>query len=80
MAMKFLINENKMQAMVKAETAQTTLAAAKLAESKLKNAQNNNGARKAVVNEGEIVQRVAFSPWEALVQAIIFSNEAAYVN
>jgi hypothetical protein len=80
MAMKFLINENKMQAMVKAETAQTTLAAAKLAESKLKNAQNNNGARKAVLNEGEIVQRVAFSPWEALVQAIIFSNEAAYVN
>ena len=28
----------------------------------------------------ELVKRVAFSPWEALVQAIMFSNEAAYVN
>ena len=80
MAMKFLINENKFQAAVKSETAQTTAAAAKLAEAALKRAQNNNGAKKAILNEGELVQRVTFSPWEALVQAIIFSNEAAYVN
>ena len=78
--MKFLINENKLQSSVKSETAQTTAAAAKLAEAALKRAQNNNGAKKAILNEGELVQRVTFSPWEALVQAIMFSNEAAYVN
>jgi hypothetical protein len=80
MAMKFLITENKLQSAVKSETAQTTAAAAKLAEAAFKRAQNNNGAKKAILNEGELVQRVTFSPWEALVQAIIFSNEAAYVN
>lgn len=80
MAMKFLITENKFQSAVKSETAQTTAAAAKLAEAALKRAQNNNGAKKAILNEGELVQRVTFSPWEALVQAIMFSNEAAYVN
>jgi len=80
MAMKFLITENKFQSAVKSETAQTTAAAAKLAEAAFKRAQNNNGAKKAILNEGELVQRVTFSPWEALVQAIMFSNEAAYVN
>ncbi|MEI7773575.1 MAG: PSD1 and planctomycete cytochrome C domain-containing protein [Verrucomicrobiota bacterium] len=80
MAMKFLVTENKFQSAVKSETAQTTAAAAKLAEAAFKRAQNNNGAKKAILNEGELVQRVTFSPWEALVQAIMFSNEAAYVN
>ena len=80
MAMKFLVNENKMQSAVKSQTAQTTLAATKMAEATLKKAQNNNGTKKAILNEGELVQRVTFSPWEALVQAIMFSNEAAYVN
>ena len=148
MALKFLVNENKFQAAVKAATAEINKEATKLATDKLRSQQNNNGARKAVVNDGEfdgtnvtttkgsvvvtnvlnagelhvgaivsgqgiangsviasiagttvtlskpatasstsasvraaeMVQRVTFSPWEALVQAIIFSNEAAYVN
>jgi hypothetical protein len=148
MALAFLVNENKFQSSVKAATAEINKEAAKIAASKLKAQQSNNGGKKAVLNDGEfegpnvtltkgtnivtnvlnvpdlhvgaavsgqgippgtvivsaigttvtlsnkaiagsttaslraadIVQRVTFSPWEALVQAIMFSNEAAYVN
>lgn len=148
MAIKFLVNENKFQASVKAATTDINKEAAKLAANKIKAAENNNGGRKAVLNDtefdgpnvtinkgsnivmnvmnaselqvggmvtgpgipdgtvisgvsgtmvnlsnkatasstnaslrvAEMVQRVAFSPWEALVQAIMFCNEAAYVN
>ncbi|MEI6871662.1 MAG: DUF1549 and DUF1553 domain-containing protein, partial [Verrucomicrobiota bacterium] len=80
MAKAFLISENKLQAQVRSDSAQIAQAAAKKAEAKLQNEQKNNNARKAIINEGDLVQRVVFSPWEALVQAIMFSNEAAYVN
>ena len=33
-----------------------------------------------VDDQAATLQRVAFSPWETLVQALLFSNEAAYVN
>jgi hypothetical protein len=33
-----------------------------------------------VVNEGNLVKRSVLSPWETLVQALLFSNEAAYLN
>lgn len=80
MALKFLVNESKFQSTVKAETADANKEGAKMAANKLRSLQNSNNAKKAVVNEGELVQRITFSPWEALVQAIMFSNEAAYVN
>ena len=80
MAMQFLQNEAKHQMEVKMETADLNKDAAKRAEAKFKAALNNNSGRKAIVNDGDLVQRVTFSPWEALVQAILFSNEAAYVN
>jgi hypothetical protein len=79
-AIDFLVLENKMQAAIKAEAAQINKDASKLAEKKLQSAQNAKTASAALVNEGELVQRIAFSPWEALVQALLFSNEAAYVN
>ena len=79
-AIDFLVLENKMQAAIKAEAAQMNKDASKMAEKKLQSAQNAKTASAALVNEGELVQRVAFSPWEALVQALLFSNEAAYVN
>jgi hypothetical protein len=79
-AIDFLVMENKMQAAIKAEAAQMNKDASKMAEKKLQSAQNAKTASAALVNEGELVQRVAFSPWEALVQALLFSNEAAYVN
>jgi len=79
-AMNFLLTENKMQAVVKADAAKLNQDAAKLADKKAKMAQNSKSATAAIQNEGEMVQRVAFSPWETLVQALLFSNEAAYVN
>jgi hypothetical protein len=79
-AIDFLVLENKMQAAIKADAAQMNKDASKMAEKKLQSAQNAKTASAALVNEGELVQRVAFSPWEALVQALLFSNEAAYVN
>jgi mono/diheme cytochrome c family protein len=80
LAMDFLINENRKQESVKAQTAQITKDAAKMAQDKVRRAQNTNNGRNAIANEGEAVQRVTFSPWETLVQALLFSNEAAYVN
>jgi mono/diheme cytochrome c family protein len=81
-AMKFLLTENKQQATVKVEAAKIAQDAAKLADKKAKTAQAQSAksAFQAIQNEGEMVQRVAFSPWETLVQALLFSNEAAYVN
>jgi hypothetical protein len=34
----------------------------------------------AIKNEGERVERKPLTPWETYVQALLFSNEAAYVN
>jgi hypothetical protein len=39
-----------------------------------------HSTKEAKLRASDIVQRVTFSPWETLVQAILFSNEAAYVN
>lgn len=80
MAMNFLQTEAKMQSSVTAATAQATAAGMKQAEAQLKRDQNNNNAKKAVVNEGELVERLTLSPWETLVQALMFCNEAAYLN
>ena len=41
---------------------------------------NRSDAMKAVQNEGEIIERRPLSPWETFVQALLFSNEAAYVD
>jgi hypothetical protein len=80
LALNFLLNEKKAQEEEKAQTAQLTMDAAKTAQDKVRRAQNTNNGRNAIANEGEAVQRVTFSPWETLVQALLFSNEAAYVN
>ncbi len=79
-AIKFLLMETKMQASVKAEASDLNKAATKTAERNLKTSQAASTGRSAIVNEGELVQRVVFSPWETLVQSLLFSNEAAYVN
>jgi hypothetical protein len=37
-------------------------------------------AAKAIQNPGEIVERKPLTPWETYAQALLFSNEASYVN
>jgi len=80
MAAQFLQQEAKMQSEVAASTAQASAEGQKRAEAELKREQNNNNAKKAVMNYGELVHRGSLSPWETLVQALMFCNEAAYLN
>ncbi|MEP6669804.1 MAG: PSD1 and planctomycete cytochrome C domain-containing protein [Chthoniobacter sp.] len=35
---------------------------------------------KAIQNEGDMVERKPLTPWETYAQALLFSNEASYVN
>ena len=40
----------------------------------------DNDAKRAVQNEGKIVERKPLQPWEAYAHALLFANEAIYVN
>ncbi len=85
MAYNFIAREARMQKEVVSKTSKLAADAQKRAEADLKQAQTNTQsarveAKKAILNEGEIVQRHALSPWESLVQALMFCNEAAYLN
>ncbi len=43
-------------------------------------AKRDNDAKRAVQNEGKIVERKPLQPWEAYAHALLFANEAIYVN
>ena len=75
MANKFLVTEKKLQA--------EKLAAAKMAKLKAKGQQGNKGrygGTSAIKNEGTYVSRAPLTPWETYTQALLLSNEAAYLN
>jgi hypothetical protein len=80
LATTFLVKESKKQAEMKAQSVKLNKEGAMLAERKLQAARNNGSDTKAIVNEGNLVERAAFSPWETLVQSLLFCNEAVYVN
>jgi hypothetical protein len=42
--------------------------------------QKKGGARATIRNEGDLVERKPLTPWEQLAQALLFTNEIAYVN
>ncbi len=79
MALKFIVAENKAQNEVEKKTEKLAQAGAKRASQKLAAAKNNTDAKRAIVNDGALVQRTTFSPWETLVQTLLFTNESAYV-
>ena len=79
-ALDFLINEAKQQSQVTEAIAPLAQQAQKQAEAKYKQNLVSNNAKKAIVNQGTVTERTAFTPWEALIQALIFTNEAAYIN
>ena len=37
-------------------------------------------AGRTIRNEGELVERTPLTPWEALAQSLLFTNEIVYVN
>ncbi|MEI6712187.1 MAG: PSD1 and planctomycete cytochrome C domain-containing protein [Verrucomicrobiota bacterium] len=80
MALRFLQTEAKEQAKVASATAKSLTEGQKKAEELVRRSQTDNDTRKAVVNEGELVRRTTLSPWESLVQALMFCNESAYLN
>jgi hypothetical protein len=82
MAINFLVRENKMQAEVVKQTQALREKATREAETKNANRQRNidTNTKQALVNDGDLVERTAFSPWETLVQTLLFANEAAYVE
>ena len=43
-------------------------------------AKKSASGTKAIQNEGEVVDRRPLTAWETYAQALLFSNEAAYVN
>ena len=45
-----------------------------------KGGRNRMDARAEIKNDGLLVSRRALNPWETYTQALLFSNEAAYVN
>jgi len=79
-ALDFLLKESKEQESIKQAMIPLAKEAQLKAEAKYKQALNNNNARKAIVNEGRVTERVTFSPWEVLLQSLMFTNEAAYIN
>jgi hypothetical protein len=79
-AINFLVRETKTQAAERAEASDLNKAAAKTAERDFKTSIAATNARAAIVNEGQLVEYVPLTPWETLVQSLLFSNEAAYVN
>jgi len=79
MAMKFVGTEGKAQVDVVAATPVDPKLNAKIAAKRAAMKKNRDGTR-AIQNEGEIVERKPLTPWETYAQALLFSNEAAYVN
>jgi hypothetical protein len=57
---------------------------ARLAANGKKNGNKQGGKRyegtKPIENEGAIVERKPLTPWETYAQALLFSNEASYIN
>jgi hypothetical protein len=81
-AAHFLQIEEARQKEVEKEQAQSLKAAQKRAEEILsaEKTRTQTVARAAVLNEGGLVKRAALNPWETWVQALLFSNEATYLN
>jgi hypothetical protein len=80
MALQFVREESKLQESVKAATAKLGVEAYDRAIKQVEQERNDSGARRSVVNEGTVVLRKPLSPWESLVQSLMFCNEAAYLN
>ena len=77
LALQFVTTEAKNQPQV------APIAASKPAmrlASKKGGGKNYTDAARAIQNQGEIVERKPLTPWETYAQALLFSNEASYVN
>jgi Protein of unknown function (DUF1553)/Protein of unknown function (DUF1549)/Planctomycete cytochrome C len=77
LALQFVGNEAKNQPQV------APIAASKSAmrlTARKGGAKGYGEAAKPIQNQGEIVERKPLTPWETYAQALLFSNEASYIN
>jgi mono/diheme cytochrome c family protein len=83
LALAFVGHENKQEAQVAVAAKELSEKAAKQVADREKRDMEmmgrNDGVR-AIRNEGKYVERKPLTPWETYVQALLLSNEAAYVN
>ena len=79
MAMQFVGAENKAQPTLAAPADPKLNAKLQAKRGEMKKNGYKDGT-KAIQNEGDLVERKPLTPWETYAQALLFSNEAAYVN
>ena len=80
-ALKFLGEEKKQEPQMVEANKALAEKSAKLAKERLdKNMNRGSDMYGAIQNEGKIVERKPLDAWETYVQALLLSNEAAYVN
>jgi hypothetical protein len=81
-AAKFLQIETTRQADIQKSQRSELEKARKRAEELLEKekASSNVAARAAVLNAGELEERTPLTPWESLVQSLLYCNETAYLN
>lgn len=79
-AIKFINGEIAKQAEVMASMKDYSKKAGEKAEKRSEDLANRSFATKAIQNEGDIIERRPLNPWETFAQALLLSNEAAYVN
>ena len=81
MSMAFIQKEAAQQTQVDEGMKGKLVVAAKRAEQRnQRKAAGNDAKFGAIKNEGSTVERKPLSPWETYVQALLFANEAAYLN
>jgi hypothetical protein len=79
-AVRFISAEMKKQDEVNKVMKDYAVASQKKAETRVKTLADSSTATKAIQNEGIVIPRGPLNPWETFAQALLFSNEAAYVN
>lgn len=82
MAFQFLRKEKDAEPQVTATMKEITDRAVKKIEERKKRMEERgmNDALRAIRNEGEYIDRKPLDNWETYIQALLMSNEAAYVN
>ena len=82
-ALNFVGHEMKQEPQMAAATKELAeKASKKIAERAKRDTEmmGRNDGNRAIRNEGDYVERKPLTPWETYVQALLLSNEAAYVN
>ncbi len=81
LALKFLGDEKKLEPQMAEANKALAEKSTKLAKERLdRNMNRGSDMYGAIQNEGKVVERKPLDAWETYVQALLLSNEAAYVN